>query len=80
VLRRAPKAAVHAGFIRVDSAQGVKRPKVRPREMQAWTAEELRTFLESTRNGRLYPPWHFLSQTGLRCGEALGLRMEDKRP
>ena len=77
VLSRALKAAVHAGYIRVNPAQDVKRPKVRPREMQAWTAEELRTFLKSTRNGQLYPLWRFLSQTGLRRGEALGVRMED---
>jgi integrase len=46
-------------------------------EMKTWTAKELRSFLESARATRLYPLWLTLASTGLRRGEALGLRWED---
>jgi len=76
VLHKALRAAMHDGLIRTNVAQGVKRPRVPKREMQTWSAEELRTFLESTKDSRLYPLWRFLSQTGLRRGEALGLQLD----
>ena len=76
VLKKALRAAVVAGYISHNPAHGVKLPKVRRREMRFWTAGELHTFLETTRSDRLYPLWRYLSQTGLRRGEALGLRLE----
>ena len=44
---------------------------------QAWTNLELRKFLEVMRDDRLYPLWLTLAMTGLRRGEALGLRWAD---
>jgi integrase len=43
----------------------------------AWTNLELRKFLESVKNERLYPLWLALAMTGLRRGEALALRWAD---
>ena len=37
----------------------------------------LAAFLKSQRDDRLYALWHTLAMTGLRRGEALGLRWED---
>jgi integrase len=77
VLSMALNAAVRAGYLRANPAIGVKRPKVSAKEMSSWSAEELAKFLTSTRHDRLYPLWRFLSHTGFRKGEALGLRWED---
>jgi integrase len=77
VLGRALEAAIRAGYIRNNPAKGVKRPRLRRKEMKYWTAEQLSSFLRSTRGDRLHPLWRFLSHTGLRRGEALGLRIED---
>ncbi len=44
---------------------------------QAWTNLELRQFLETVKNDRLYPLWLTLAMTGLRRGEALALRWTD---
>jgi integrase len=44
---------------------------------QAWTTQELRSFLAEVRNDRLYPLWLTLAMTGLRRGEALALRWAD---
>lgn len=44
---------------------------------QAWTNLELRKFLETAKQERLYPLWLTLAMTGLRRGEALALRWTD---
>ena len=46
-------------------------------EMKTWSAKELQAFLVSTRDTRFYPLWLLLASTGMRRGEALGLRWED---
>jgi integrase len=45
--------------------------------MRTWSAQQLKAFLEATRGDRLSPLWHLLAMTGMRRGEALGLRWED---
>ena len=45
--------------------------------MKTWTPGELQAFLESTRGTRHYPLWLTLATTGMRRGEALGLRWQD---
>ncbi|MCI0544510.1 MAG: site-specific integrase [Actinobacteria bacterium] len=42
-----------------------------------WTEDELRTFLEGTAGDRLYPLWCLTAMSGMRRGEALGLRWDD---
>lgn len=52
-------------------------------DMVTWTSDQLRTFLAAERNRPLYPVWVLLATTGMRRGEALGLRRSDldlKRP
>jgi integrase len=46
-------------------------------ESITWTAEQLRTFLEATRGSRYSAAYLLLATTGLRRGEALGLRWQD---
>ncbi len=46
-------------------------------ESVTWTAEQLRTFLAGTRDNRHGTAYLVLATTGLRRGEALGLRWRD---
>ncbi len=46
-------------------------------EMRTWSAAELNRFLNSSRGDRYEPVWTFLATTGMRRGEALGLRWSD---
>lgn len=46
-------------------------------EMQVWTSQEVQLFLERTRDDRDYALWFTLLHTGLRPGEALGLKWTD---
>ena len=45
--------------------------------MQVWTQQEAQRFLVSVADDRLYALWTVLLATGLRRGEALGLRWDD---
>jgi integrase len=76
-LQHALDDAVKSGLLEANPAAGVKRPKVRRPEMHTWTGAELSTFLRATRGGRLGSLWHLLALTGLRRGEALGLKWSD---
>jgi integrase len=45
--------------------------------MNVWSATELQTFIAVTREDRLAPLWRLMAFTGVRRGEALGLRWCD---
>ncbi len=45
--------------------------------MKTWSAEQLGAFPKATADDRLHPLWHVLAMTGMRRGEALGLRWDD---
>ena len=47
------------------------------REMQTWTKEQLKAFLDAVEDDRLSALWHTIAMTGMRRGEALGLRWTD---
>ena len=47
------------------------------RPIKAWNIETLRAFLDLTSGDDLRPLWMLLATTGLRRGEALGLRWSD---
>ena len=53
--------------------------EAKPPEMHPWTAEQLRVFLNWTRenNTANFPMWHLLAYTGMRRGELLALRWKD---
>ena len=46
-------------------------------QMRAWSAQELRAFLEQVKGDRLYAAWLVAATTGMRRGEVLGLRWRD---
>ena len=77
VLHHALGDAVAGGLLRTNPAHGVPRPTVRAPELHTWSRDELATFLQATKEDRLSPLWRLLAMTGLRRGEALGLRWSD---
>ena len=78
-LHRALRDAVRWSLIERNPAHSADPPKelAQSREMRSWTAAELRSFLASVRTDALYPLWLLLATTGMRRGEALGLRWGD---
>ncbi len=48
-----------------------------PRELPAWTEEELLAFFASQRETQYGPLWRVLAYTGMRRGEAVGLQRGD---
>ena len=53
-----------------------RRPRGRT-DPKAWTAEQLRAFLDYTADSQYLPAWIFLATSGCRRGECLGLRWSD---
>lgn len=76
-LHRAFVDAVRWGILARNPADLVDRPSARRPEIKAWTPAELRQFLNFTSEDRLAPLWRLMAMTGVRRGEALGLRWSD---
>ena len=80
VLHHALKDAVRRHRLTRNPADTVDPPSVRgpaATEMQTWSAEQAKAFLEATEDTRLGALWRILLMTGLRRGEACGLRWDD---
>ncbi len=79
VLHRALKDAVRWGRLARNPVDLADPPRAAARghELRTWSAEQLAAFLDSHHDDRLYALWHTLAMTGLRRGEALGLRWQD---
>jgi integrase len=79
-LHKACKDAVRWGHIArnpLDAADPPRKQGDGTREMRTWTREQLKAFLDSVAEDRLSPLWHTIAMTGMRRGEALGLRWSD---
>ena len=78
-VHRMLRDAVRWGRIPKSPAEMADPPKrsATHRPIKAWTADTLRTFLEATRDDELSALWILIATTGLRRGEALGLRWSD---
>jgi integrase len=79
-LHKACRDAVRWGHISrnpLDAADPPRKKGDGTREMQTWTKEQLKAFLASVADERLSPLWHTIAMTGMRRGEALGLRWSD---
>jgi len=80
ILHRALKDAVKWGRLARNPADAADPPRAGSTaraEFTTWTAEQLRTFLDGTREDRNGVAYLLLASTGLRRGEALGLRWSD---
>jgi integrase len=60
-----------------NPASLAEKPKPRRYELQPWTAEETARFLAAAEGTRLSAAFGLMAMTGLRRGEALGLRWAD---
>jgi integrase len=81
ITHRALKDAVKWGRLARNAADAANPPSAtatgRP-DSVTWTADQLRTFLDGTRNNSRHgTAYLLLATTGLRRGEALGLRWRD---
>jgi integrase len=77
MLHKALADAVRWGRLVRNAADAADQPRKSSPEMQVWTPEEMRTFLEHVRDDRLFAAWQLLATTGMRRGELLGLRWAD---
>lgn len=81
ILHRALKDAVRWGRLARNPADAADPPQSRPKSdgVHYWGAETVHAFLDSSRaeNDPLFPLWVLLATTGMRRGEALGLRWRD---
>ena len=83
VLRRALADAVRQGLLARNVAELADPPSAAAAKAEArkavktWTPEQLRQFLEHTREHPLYPAFQLGAMTGMRRGEVLGLRWQD---
>jgi integrase len=79
-LHKACKDAVRWGHISrnpLDAADPPRKSSDGTKEMRTWTAEQLRAFLDAVHDDHLCPLWHTIAFTGMRRGEAIGLRWQD---
>lgn len=83
ILRSALQAATNAepallGRNPADKATPPTAKEAKPPEMHPWTAGQLRTFLDwSKDHSHLHVAWWVLAMTGMRRGELLALRWRD---
>jgi len=79
-LHKACKDAVRWGHISRNPLDAADPPRAKSdgtKEMQTWTKEQLKAFLDSVKDDRPAALWHTIAMTGMRRGEALGLRWTD---
>ncbi|MGH9290608.1 MAG: tyrosine-type recombinase/integrase [Acidimicrobiales bacterium] len=77
VLRKALADAERLGLVVRNAAAAAKPPVPSNHEHTTWTAEQLARFLRSLEGERLAAAFVLLATTGMRRGEALGLRWSD---
>lgn len=77
VLRKALADAERLGLVVRNAAAAAKSPVPPKHEHTTWTAPELAAFLSSLSDERLSATFVLLATTGMRRGEALGVRWSD---
>lgn len=77
VLRSALGTAVKRRLIPYNPAEHVELAPENPKRARPWSATQARHFLDIVKDDRLATLYHLLLVTGMRRGEAVGLRWED---
>lgn len=79
MLRRALADGVRKGLVATNAAIAADAPTLPRRSggVQAWSPDDLRRFLASVTDHRLYSAFFLCAHTGLRAGELAGLRWSD---
>jgi len=79
-IHKALEDAVDAGLVARNAAERAKPPlpaRRSTRELGAWEAAELASFLELVSDTRLEAVWRLAAMTSMRRGESLGLHWAD---
>ena len=79
-LHRALRDAVRWNLIGRNPADAADPPRAvgcAGAQVNVWSITDLKKFLARERHSRLYPLWVLLLTTGMRRGEAMGLRWQD---
>jgi integrase len=76
-LRSALNTAARRRLIVHNPTLYVELPPENPKRPTPWTATQCRTFIDAIQCDRLAPLYHLLITTGMRRGEAIGLRWSD---
>lgn len=77
ILHRALRQAVQWGLVGRNVTEAVSVPRPVRHEMKTLTAEQVQDLFSTTAGDRLHALYVLLATTGLRLGEALGLKWED---
>ncbi|MBC7242350.1 MAG: site-specific integrase [Anaerolineae bacterium] len=77
LLHRACRLGVMWGWLIENPCDRIVRPRYAPARKELWTPDQLRAFLEGTRDHWLYPLFLLAVATGARLGELLALTWED---
>lgn len=77
VLRSALNTAVKRRLLPYSPAEHIELAPENPKRPKPWSAAECQTFLRDITNDRLANLYHLILFTGMRRGEAIGLRWED---
>lgn len=77
IVHRALRDAMRWSKLARNPADLADPPRSRSPETRTWGREELRRFLSSVEEDRLYAAWLLVATTGVRRGELLGLRWAD---
>jgi len=77
VLRSALNTAVRRRLIPYSPAEHIELAPENPKRPKPWSVGESRLFLDHVATDRLAPLYELMLTTGLRRGEAIGLRWED---
>ena len=71
------KTAVRYGWLANNPCDRVEPPRYQPKRKIMWSVSELRIFLESAREHRMFPLWFTAICSGARLGELLALTWAD---
>jgi len=77
VLRSALNSAVKRRLIPYSPADHIELAPENPKRPKPWTVKQCQTFLRDIADDRLVNLYHLILFTGMRRGEAIGLRWED---
>lgn len=64
-------------LINKNVSEMVERPRIQKKEMKVWSLDEVKAFLEISKNSRYHIAFILALTTGMRRGEILGLRWRD---
>ena len=76
-LRGALSSAKKHRLVRYNAAEDIELPREPRKQVRPWEAAELGLFLDYIADQRLGPLFEVMAMTGLRRGEACGLRWDD---